>query len=76
VSDDAGAALLGMAVEHSVRDVPVAASEEQVGVVRARLVGRSFEFVDDVAVLEAGALAGLVPIERLLAARRRPRSPG
>lgn len=49
-------------------DVPCVAPEETVGAARARLVGVTFACADDLAVLDAGRLVGLVPIERLLAA--------
>ena len=61
--------LLGVAAEHATSRVPVARPGEFVGDVRAALVGQVLDSADDVAVLEGRVLAGVVPIERLLAAR-------
>jgi magnesium transporter len=60
--------LLSAAVEHASRRVPIAAPEQTATSVRESLVGSQFSSADDVAVLEDRELAGLVPIERLLAA--------
>jgi magnesium transporter len=59
---------LGIAAEHATDRVPVAQADERVGVVRGRLAGERFECAEDIAVLDAGSLAGLVSIETLLAA--------
>ena len=46
--------------------VPVCASGETCGGVRARLAGRTFDCADDVVVLAGDRLDGFLPIERLL----------
>jgi hypothetical protein len=61
-------ALLGVAADHATRSIPIARPSESVGEVRAAPSGQAFESVNDVAVLDDGALAGVVPVERLLAA--------
>src|SRR5687768_4712604 len=61
--------LLGVAAEHATARVPVARPEAAVGDVRSALVGQVMDSADDVAVLEGHVLVGVVPIERLLAAR-------
>jgi magnesium transporter len=60
--------LLEVAAEHATPHVPVAGRRERVGDVRDALVGERYDCVDDIAVLEDRALAGIVPIERLFAA--------
>lgn len=60
--------LFGIAAEHATRHVPVAQPADSADDVRRALVGRQFECADDVAVLDGPALAGVVPIERLLGA--------
>lgn len=57
-----------MAAEHATARVPVAGTQEAAGEVRTRLLGRRFDCADDVVVLDRSAVAGLLPIERLLAA--------
>ena len=59
---------LGIAAEHATDRDPVAQSDERVGAVRTGLAGERFECAEDIAVLEADTLAGLVSIEALLAA--------
>lgn len=59
---------LRIAREHLTDSVPVAAPTESAESARTALVGATFECADDVAVLEADRLVGIVPIERLLAA--------
>lgn len=51
-----------------VEDVPTAAPASRAGDARAALEGRAFDSATELAVVEAGRLVGLVPIERLLAA--------
>ena len=60
--------LLGIAAEYASMSVPTARRDQSVGEVRGGLVGRRFRCAEDVVVLEAGKLVGLVSIERLLAA--------
>src|SRR3712207_8674392 len=50
------------AAEHATSRVPVAAPTDAAGVVLRDLVGRSFESVDDVAVLDEGRLVGVVTV--------------
>ena len=56
------------ALAEPVVGVPVCGPRDSAEEVREAITGRSFECADDVAVLDAGRLAGLLPIERLLAA--------
>ncbi len=53
---------------HFVARVPRAAPDETAGAVRSRLVGASYDSALDVAVCDGDHLAGLLTIERLLAA--------
>lgn len=50
--------------------VPRAAPDERAGAVREALLGRKFDCSSHVAVCDGGRLAGLLPIEALLAAPR------
>lgn len=59
---------LRIARSHATARVPTAHPDQLAGDVRAALAGSNFECADDLAVLRDGRLAGLVPIERLLAA--------
>jgi len=60
--------LLGVATGYATDSVPVARRDQRAGEVREQLAGRAFRCAEDVVVLEAGKLAGLVSIERLLRA--------
>jgi len=65
--------LPGSIEEYVATDVPVCGPDDQAADVRAALVGRRYESVDDVAVCEDRPdrpcrLSGLVPVETLLAA--------
>jgi magnesium transporter len=62
------AGLLGVAADHATQAIPLAGPTERVADVHAALAGRAFESADDIAVLHDGALVGVVPMERLLAA--------
>lgn len=59
---------LGIAAEHATARVPVARPDRTAGEVRAGMLGATYDCADDVAVLEGSRLAGLVPLEVLLAA--------
>jgi magnesium transporter len=59
---------LRIAAEHATDRVPVVGPDELVGAVRVALAGRSFDCADDVAVLQRESLAGVLSLERLLAA--------
>jgi magnesium transporter len=59
---------LEVAAEHATLRVPVAAPLQSAGDVRDALVGKTYDCVDDIAVLDGPRLVGIVPIERLLAA--------
>src|SRR5215207_7545289 len=59
---------LPIARSHATARVPTAHPDDRAGEVRAALAGSDFECADDLAVLEEGRLAGILPIERLLAA--------
>jgi magnesium transporter len=61
-------ALLGVAAEYATRSVPFARRDQSVGDVRHGLAGRKFRCAEDVVVLDAGRLVGLISIEHLLAA--------
>jgi hypothetical protein len=52
--------------------VPVIDPSASAGVVRASLIGRSFDEINDLAVCETGRLVGLVTIEALMAAPELP----
>jgi len=55
--------------DHLVRNVATARADESAETVRGQLVGRSFECLENVHVLDAaGRLIGLVPLTRLMAA--------
>lgn len=56
------------AAAYVTRDVPTAKPEDDAGLTWSRLAGTDFESVHDIAVLSGTALAGIVSIERLLAA--------
>jgi magnesium transporter len=60
--------LLGVAAEYATNSVPLARRDQTVGEVRGELAGHTFRCAEDVVVLESGRLAGLISIERLLAA--------
>ena len=60
--------LLGKAGQHATSDVPVASSRDDVGSVLASLPGRRYDSASVVAVVDDTRLAGVVTIERLLAA--------
>jgi magnesium transporter len=60
---------LATAGERAMRSVPVARGDELAGELRSRLAGQRYDSAEDVAVLDGETLVGLVPIERLLAAR-------
>ena len=57
-----------VAADHVTHSVPVATPAQPVQDVRRALLGRTFDYAGNVAVLDDGALVGLVSIERLLAA--------
>ena len=59
---------LEIAIEHATRSVPVAAPSDLAGDVRQALLGHRYASADDVAVLDAGRLVGLLRIEDLLGA--------
>lgn len=56
------------ALAEPVAGVPVCHLQDSAEEVLGVITGRSFECADDIAVLDAGRLVGLLPIERLLAA--------
>jgi magnesium transporter len=68
--DQAAKQLLGVAADHATARVPVARPGQSIGQVRDEIVGRRFECAEDVAVLEAESLVGVIPVEALLAANR------
>jgi magnesium transporter len=59
---------LGVAIEYATLRVPLARRGERIGEVLERISGDEFDCAHDVAVVESGALVGLIPIERVLAA--------
>jgi magnesium transporter len=61
-------ALLGAAAEHATLRVPTATAADLAGEVRRHMVGSDYESAAEVVVLVDGRLAGLVAMERLLAA--------
>lgn len=62
------ATLLTDAATHATRAVPIARPEETAGAARRSLLDGGFEFAGDVAVLDGARFAGILPVERLLAA--------
>ena len=58
---------LGVAQEHATRSVPTASSDQTIGEVRLALMGREFDYANDLAVLQGESLIGLVSLERLFA---------
>jgi magnesium transporter len=60
--------LLGVAADHAVKEVPTARPEQSIGEVRENVVGRRFERVADVAVLDGSNLVGILSMEQLLSA--------
>jgi magnesium transporter len=66
--DEARETIAGPLAEEATRRVPVATPGETVAAVRGRLVGGSFDLVDELVVLDGERFAGLVPLTRLLAA--------
>ncbi|MEI2703060.1 MAG: magnesium transporter [Baekduia sp.] len=60
--------LLDAAAAHCTRDVPIAAPASTAGETRRELLGGSYEFAGDIAVLDGERFAGLLAIERLIGA--------
>lgn len=60
--------LLRVAADHATTRVPIAAPGDRIGDLRAALAGLRVDSARDVAVLDGDRLAGLLTIERLLAA--------
>jgi magnesium transporter len=60
--------LLGTAAQHATREVPTARPGDTAGAARAALAGRRFDYAGSVIVLDGERYAGMVSIERLLAA--------
>ena len=58
----------GVARRHATTKVPIAQMDQTVEEIRAELTTGGFDYVGEVVVLAGNSLAGLVPIERLLAA--------
>ena len=58
----------GVAGDYATLRVPTAGPGDAVGEIRKSLAGASFDSVADIVVLDRGALAGIVPMEALLAA--------
>ena len=58
----------GVARRHATTKVPIAQLDQTVEEIRTELATGRFDFVGEVVVLAGNSLAGLVPIERLLAA--------
>jgi magnesium transporter len=68
---------VGKASDHLARNVATARADATAGAVRQGLVGRSFDCLENVHVIDpAGRLAGLVPHARLLAAAEHERLAG
>ena len=56
-----------IARDYATRSVPIAGPDQTVGEVHLALMGKEYDFADDLAVLDGEALVGLVPLERLFA---------
>jgi magnesium transporter len=65
--------LNGGAARHATERVPIGRPRDTAGEAREGLNGREFVSVDLVVVLDGERLAGVIPIERLLAAPKRTR---
>jgi magnesium transporter len=63
-----GADPIAELAEHVTTSVPTAEAGTTVGEVRSSLAGRSYESADELIVLDGDRLAGVIGIERLLAA--------
>lgn len=63
-----GSSVLGVAVEHATRRVPIAGPGDSVSDTRSALAGAAVDSAADVAVVDGDVLVGVVPLERLLAA--------
>jgi magnesium transporter len=59
----------GEARDQCTDRVPVVSQRQTVAEVREQMVGRSFDFVDEVVVLDHGRLVGLISLSRLVEAR-------
>jgi len=60
--------LTGEVRDHSTARVPIVSPSQSAAEARHALVGKSFDFVDEVVVLDEGRLVGLVAVSRLLEA--------
>jgi magnesium transporter len=60
--------LLTGAAAHATRSIPLARPDETAATARRNLLAGRYEFAADVAVLDGERFAGLLPLERLLAA--------
>lgn len=58
--------LLGVAVEHATESVPRANRTDTVAALRGALIGRHFEYANEIAVLDGTTLVGMLAIARLL----------
>ena len=54
--------------DHSTARVPVLSPSRSAAEARRYMVGKSFDFVDEIVVLDKGRLVGLVALSRLLEA--------
>jgi magnesium transporter len=52
--------------QHATKRVPLAAPADSAGEIRERVLGGSFDLVDEIAVLDRGRLVGLLAMRRLL----------
>jgi magnesium transporter len=66
--DASGDLFTGEISDHSTARVPIIAPSQSAAEARHFMVGKSFDFVDEVVVLDEGRLVGLVAVSRLLEA--------
>jgi magnesium transporter len=66
--DESRALLTGELRDHSTDQVPVVSSSQSTAEARSYMVGKAFDFVDEIVVLDEGRLVGLVALTRLLEA--------
>ncbi|HET8862133.1 MAG TPA: CBS domain-containing protein, partial [Solirubrobacterales bacterium] len=66
--DESRGLLTGELRDHSTDRVPVVSPSQSTAEARRHMVGKSFDFVDEIVVLDQGRLVGLVALTRLLEA--------
>jgi len=57
----------GTATDHATTNIPTAGPDQPISDVHWALMGREFDYTDNLAVLDGESLIGIVPLERLFA---------